>query len=74
MKTPPGLMGCHADRFSPEPLFTPSWYASHSPSLVDHVTHTWCHFPSLIERGRVTAWGEGRRVGLEYHQVDSTRK
>lgn len=25
IKTPPGLMGCQGDRFSPEPLFTPSW-------------------------------------------------
>ena len=56
MKTPPALMGCHAERFSPDPLFTPSWYASHSPSRVVHVTHTWCHLPSLSERGRVTAY------------------
>lgn len=25
MKTPPVLMGCQAERFAPDPRFTPSW-------------------------------------------------
>ena len=81
MNTPPGLMGCQADRSSPEPLFTPSWYASQRPSLVVHVTHTWCHLPSLRDRGRVTAWRGERRddpvrlqATLLIHNPVSTRQ
>ncbi len=55
MKVPPGLIGCQAERFCPEPFFTPSWKASQTPSRVDHVTHTWCHFPSVMVMGNVTA-------------------
>lgn len=56
MKTPPGLTGCQGERLFPDPLCTPSWYASHCPSRVDQVTQTWCHFPSLRDKGSVTAW------------------
>lgn len=67
MKTPPGLTGCQGARLFPEPLCTPSWYASHCPSRVDQVTQTWCHFPSLRDKGSVTAWlgGGGVGAGLE---------
>lgn len=51
IKTPPGLIGCQGARFSPVPSFSPSWKASHIPSLVVHVIQTWCHFPSLMKRG-----------------------
>lgn len=51
IKTPPGLIGCQGARFSPVPSFSPSWKASHIPSLVVHVMQIWCHFPSLMKRG-----------------------
>lgn len=51
IKTPPGLIGCQGARFSPVPSFSPSWKASHIPSLVVHVIQIWCHFPSLMKRG-----------------------
>lgn len=50
-KTPCGLIGWYGARFSPLPLITPSWKASHTPSRVVQVTQMWCHFPSLIRNG-----------------------
>lgn len=58
IKTPPGLIGCQGARFSPVPSFSPSWKASHIPSLVVHVIQIWCHFPSLMKRGSWATYKE----------------